>query len=123
MNRRMFVAVGATAIAVTATQAAANVLGQHLEGAGERVTLSGWIQPAARGPGHYFVFGPRAEISDPAAADYGQWPDDLTLVLPAEATAMRPGKATIEGRFYRGRFKDLATGHTALAVLTEARLV
>jgi hypothetical protein len=123
MNRRMFVAVGASAVAVTATQAAAGVLEQHLQGAGERVTLSGWIQPAAAGPGHYFVFGPRAEIVDPRAGDYSQWPDDLTLVFPADKGGIRPGKATIEGRLYRGRFKDAATGHAARAVLVEARLV
>ena len=69
------------------------------------------------------MLGPHAAVSDPAAADYSQWPDDLTLVLPADAGAMRPGKATIEGRFYRGRFTDAATGHAARAVLTEARLV
>ena len=123
MNRRMFVAVGASAVAVTATQATAGIAGQHHQGAGERVTLSGWIQPAVRGPGHYFVLGPHAAVSDPAAADYSQWPDDLMMVFPADRAAMRPGKATIEGRFYRGRFKDAVTGHAARAVLTEARLV
>ena len=123
MNRRKFVAVGAGAVAVTATQATAGILKQPLRGAGERVTLSGWIQPAARGPGHYFVLGPRAEFSDPGAADYSLWPDELTLVLPADQHAMRTGSATLEGRFWRGRFKDAATGHAARAVLTEARLV
>ncbi len=123
MNRRTFVAVGASAAAVTAGSAAAGILDKHLPGAGERVTLSGWIQPASRGPGHYFVLGPRAEIADPRAADFSQWPDDLTLVFPADRSAMRTGKVTLEGRFYRGRFKDAATGHAARAVLAEARLV
>jgi len=44
-------------------------------------------------------------------------------VFPADPTAVRAGKATLEGRLYRGRFKDAATGHVARAVLTEARLV
>jgi hypothetical protein len=123
MNRRKFVAVGAGAVAVTATQATAAILAQPLKGAGEHVTLSGWIQPAARGPGHYFVLGPRAAFSDPGAADFSQWPDELTLVFPAHQQALRSGKATLEGRLWRGRFKDAATGHAARAVLTEARLV
>ena len=123
MNRRKFVAVGAGAVAVTATQATAGILAQPLKGAGEHVTISGWIQPATRGPGHYFVLGPRAEFSDPEAADFSQWPDELTLVFPADQHAVRCGKATLEGRLWRGRFKDAATGHAARAVLTEARLV
>src|SRR5581483_588507 len=104
-----------------ASNAAADILGQRLVGAGERVTLSGWIQPAAMGPGHYFVLGPRADLADPRAADPNQWPQDLTLVYPADPRTMRPGAATLEGRFYRGRFKDLPTGHAASAVLTDAR--
>jgi hypothetical protein len=123
MNRRKFVAVGAGAIAVSATQATAGILAQPLKGAGEHVTLSGWIQPAARGPGHYFVLGPHAAFGDPGAADLSLWPDELTLVFPADARGMSPGKATLEGRFWRGQFKDTATGHAARAVLTEARPV
>ena len=123
MDRRKFVAVGAGAVAVSATQVTAGILAQPLKGAGEHVTLSGWIQPAACGPGHYFVFGPRAAFSDPGAAEFSQWPDELTLVFPADARDMTPGKARLEGRFWRGRFKDAATGHAARAVLTEARLV
>ena len=123
MDRRKFVAVGAGAVAVSATQVTAGILAQPLKGAGEHVTLSGWIQPAACGPGHYFVLGPRAAFSDPGAAEFSQWPDELTLVFPADARDMTPGKARLEGRFWRGRFKDAATGHAARAVLTEARLV
>ena len=123
MNRRKFVAVGASAVALTAGSATAGILNEHLKRAGEKVTLTGWIRPAADGPGHYFVFGPRANIGDPRAADFAQWPDELTLVFPADRDAMRPGKATLEGRLHRGRFRDIATGHAARAVLTEARLV
>ena len=123
MNRRTFVAVGASAVAVTAGSATAGILNEHLKRAGEKVTLSGWIRPAAAGPGHYFVLGPHADIADPRAAEFGQWPDELTLVFPADQADMRAGKATLEGRLYRGRFKDAATGHAARAVLTEARLV
>jgi hypothetical protein len=123
MNRRTFVAVGASVAAVTASGAAAGILQQHQKGAGERVTLSGWMQPAANGPGHYFVLGPSQTVSDPRAEDYALWPDDLTLVYPADARTMSSGKVTLEGRLYRGRFKDVATGHAARAVLAEARLV
>lgn len=124
MNRRMFVAVGASAVAVgAATNAAAQTPDPRLAGKGERVTLSGWIRPAASGPGHYFVLGDRPGFSDPRASDCSLWPDDLTLVLPADAGAMRLGPVRLEGRLYRGRFKDVATGHAARAVLTEARLV
>lgn len=123
MNRRMFVTVGAGAVAATATDAAANILGQRLKRVGERVTLSGWIRPAAGGPGHYFIFGPHAEVADPRAAELSQWPDDLTLVYPAAEAGLRPGKATLQGRLHRGRFRDEASGHAARAVLTEARLV
>jgi hypothetical protein len=122
MNRRRFVAVGAVAVAATATDAAADILGQRLKRAGERVTLSGWIRPATAGPGHYFIFGPHANIADPRAAELSQWPDDLTLVYPA-AEGLKPGKVTLQGRLHRGRFRDEATGHAARAVLTEARLV
>jgi hypothetical protein len=123
MNRRIFVMVGASAVALATGASAAAILDRRSKGAGQRVTLTGWIQPAARGPGHYFVFGPHPLIADPRAADFGEWPDELTLVLPADVAAMRPGKATLEGRLHRGRFRDVATGHAARAVLTEARLV
>jgi hypothetical protein len=123
MNRRKFVAVGAGVVAVTASRATAGILNEHLSRAGEKVTLSGWMRPAAAGPGHYFVFGPHADVGDPRATDFGQWPDDLTLVFPADQADMHAGKATLEGRLYRGRFKDAATGHVARAVLTGARLV
>ena len=123
MNRRTFVAAGAVTITVSATAATAGVLQEHLPAVGERATLSGWIQPAARGPGHYFIFGPCAEVGDPATEDFDLWPKELTLVYPADARTLRPGKATLEGRLYRGRFKDLATGHAAGQVLVEARLV
>ena len=123
MNWRTLIAAGASVVAVTAGSATAGILNEHLKRAGEKVTLSGWIRPAAAGPGHYFVFGPHADIGDPRAADFGQWPDELTLVFPASQTALRAGKATLEGRLHRGRYRDAATGHAARAVLTEARLV
>src|ERR1700676_54303 len=104
MNRRKFVAAGAGAVAVTATGAAASVLRHDSQRAGERVTMSGWISPAGRGPGHYFVLGPDAGVSDPAASHVDQWPSQLTLVLPADAAKMRPGKATLQGRLFRGKF-------------------
>src|SRR5476651_1265518 len=123
MDRRKFVVAGAGVMAVTATGAAAGILRQNGQRAGERVTMSGWISPAARGPGHYFVFGPDAGVTDPAASHVGEWPPQLTLVLPADATKMRAGKATLQGRLFRGKFIDGATGHAATAVLTEAALV
>jgi hypothetical protein len=123
MNRRTLIAAGASVVAVTASSATAGILNEHLGRAGEKATLSGWLRPAAAGPGHYFVFGPHADIADPRAADFAQWPDELTLVFPADQAAMRAGKATLEGRLHRGRYRDGATGHAARAVLTEARLV
>ena len=123
MNRRKFVAVGASVVAVTAGGATAGVLNEHLKRAGEKVTLSGWIRPSAAGPGHYFVFGPHAGIGDPRATEFAQRPDELTLVFPANGAALRAGRATLEGRLHRGRYRDVATGHAARAVLTEARLV
>jgi hypothetical protein len=123
MDRRKFVVVGAGAIAVTATGAAASVLGENTARKGERVTLSGWITPASRGPGHYFVIGPDAGIADPAVTRAEQWPQQLTLVFPADARKLSPGKATLTGRLFRGKFVDGATGHAATTVLTEAALV
>lgn len=124
MNRRTFVAVGASAAALgAATDAVSQIVNLPAAGKGERVTLSGWVKPAARGPGHYFVLGPHAGVSDPEASEYALWPDELTLVYPEDVAKVRPGRATFEGRFYRGRFKDLGTGHAARAVLTEARQI
>ena|ERR1022692_697726 len=123
MDRRKFVAVGVGAIAVSATGAAASVLGDKAARAGERVTMSGWVQRAGRGPGHYFVFGPDAGVSDPAVKHVDDWPRDLTLVLPSDAEKMRTGQVTLRGTLYRGKFVDTATGHAATAVLTEAILV
>ena len=122
MNRRMFVAVGASAVAV-ASNATAAALTQRSESKAVRVTLSGWIRPGAGEAAHYFVFGPRAGVSDPCAGDCSQWPDDLTLVYPADAGAMRPGPARLEGWLHHGRFRDIVTGHASRSVLTEARLV
>lgn len=123
MNRRSFVAVSAGAVAVTATNATAGILGKQPSVAGQRVTLSGWIEPGAGGPGHYFVLGPHAGIGDPCAADFSQWPEGLTLVFPKDASAFRAGPVTLEGRLQRGRFRDGVTGHAARAVLTDARAV
>jgi hypothetical protein len=123
MNRRTFVAVSASAVAITATGAAAGILDERPSVAKEPVTLSGWIRRGTRGPGHYFILGPHADISDPRAARFDQWPEDLTLVYPADAGAFSPGPVTLRGRLHRGRFKDDVTGHVARSVLTEATLV
>jgi hypothetical protein len=123
MDRRRFVAAGAGIVAVTATGAVAGVLGVTSKGGGERVTMSGWISPARRGPGHYFVLGPDAGVSDPAATQVDHWPQHLTLVLPSDATKLRAGRVTLQGRLYRGKVVDLPTGHVATSVLTEATLV
>jgi hypothetical protein len=123
MDRRKFVAAGAGVLAVTATGATAGVLGKTSAQAGERVTLAGWIAPAARGPGHYFVLGPDAGVVDPAIDSADQWPRQLTMVLPKDARDLRPGKVTLHGKLYRGKFVDQATGHAAAAVMTEATIV
>ncbi|HXQ15645.1 MAG TPA: hypothetical protein VN814_13575 [Caulobacteraceae bacterium] len=123
MDRRKFVVAGAGVMAVTATGAAASVLGENITLGGKRVTIAGWITPAGRGPGHYFVLGPDAGVTDPAVQRADQWPPQLTLVLPADARKIKPGKATLTGRLFRGKFIDGATGHAATAVLTEAALV
>lgn len=114
MNRRTFVAVSAGAIAVTATNASAGILGERRLARGEQIRLSGLMQPAARGPGHYFVFAPDG---------VGGLATDGALVFPADARAMRTGRVTLEGRLYRGKFKDETTGQAAAAVVTGARLV
>ena len=116
-------AAGAGVLAVTATGASASILGKNPACVGERVTMSGWIAPAARGPGHYFVLGPDAGVTDPAVGRADQWPAQLTLVLPKDATALSPGKVTLQGKFYRGKFIDHSTGHAAGAVMTEATIV
>jgi hypothetical protein len=124
MNRRTFVAVSASAVAVTTTNAAADILGKRPSVAKEPVTLSGWIRPGTAGPGHYFVLGPNADVVDPRAASFDQWPEGLTLVYPADAAALRPGRAMLRGRLHRGgRYRDDVTGHFARAVLTDATLV
>jgi hypothetical protein len=110
MNRRTFVAVGASAIAVTATTASADVLGQRPGLKGTPVRLSGRMQPATRGPGHYFVFTPDNSLG-------------AVMVLPADAAAMRLGKVMVEGRLLSGKFKDESTGQPAQSVLIDARLV
>ena len=123
MDRRKFVVAGAGVMAVTATGAAANVLSENTARKGEVVTISGWIAPAKRGPGHYFVLGPDAAVTDPLVKRAEQWPPQLTLVFPADARKLGAGKATLTGRLFRGKFVDGATGHAATAVLTEAALV
>ncbi|HEY1752014.1 MAG TPA: hypothetical protein VGG29_12165 [Caulobacteraceae bacterium] len=110
MNRRSFVTVGACAVAVTATAASADILGQRPGLHGTPVRLSGRLSPAPRGPGHYFVFTP-----DRAG--------ESLMVLPADAAAMRTGKVRLEGRLLRGKFKDETTAQAAAAVLIDARLV
>ena len=124
MDRRTFVAVGASAVAVgLATNATAQTLKLRPDWTGQRVTLTGWVRPASRGPGHYFVLGPSADVRDPGLANHTDWPEELTMVFPADAAAMRTGRVTLEGVFYRGKYRDERTGHAAAAVLTEARLV
>jgi hypothetical protein len=121
MDRRKFVAAGAGVLAVTASGATAGILGKAP--VAERITLSGWIAPAARGPGHYFVLGPDAGVADPAIRSADQWPQQLTLVLPKDARDLSPGRVTLQGKLYRGKFIDHSTGHAASAVMTEATLV
>ena len=123
MDRRKFVAAGVGVLAVTASGASAGILGKTSARVGERVTMSGWIAPAARGPGHYFVLGPDAGVIDPAVARAEQWPEQLTLVLPKDVGAMIPGKVTLQGRLYRGKFIDHSTGHAARAIMTESTIV
>ena len=122
MDRRTFVAASAGAIAVSASGATAGVLGQHAVGAGERVTISGWVARATRGPGHYFVLGPDASVGDPAVRHVDDWPRQLTLVLPADTEKMRTGAVTLQGRLYRGKFTDTPTGHATTSVLPDAVL-
>lgn len=121
MNRRMFVAVGASA-AAAASSAAAAALTLRPTGKGERVTLAGWIEPAP-GARHAFVLRPRAGAGQPGATGLGLASDELMLVYPKDTRAMRSGPARLEGRLYRGAFTDHVTGHSARVVLTEARLV
>jgi hypothetical protein len=123
MDRRKFVAASAGVIAVSATGAAASVLGLDTARSGQRVTISGWVQSATRGPGHYFVFGPDASVGDPAVRNAEDWPRELTMVLPADAAQMQTGAVTLTGRLSRGKFTDTPTGHAATSVLTDAVLV
>jgi hypothetical protein len=110
-------------LAISATGAVAGVLGQNPTGAGEHVTMSGWLAAATCGPGHYFVLGPDAGLIDPAARHTDQWPQQLTMVFPSDAKALQPGKVTLRGKLYRGKFMDGPTGHAAATVMTEATLV
>jgi hypothetical protein len=120
MNRRTFSLIGAGALALTTAPAA--VASSQRAKVGERVVLSGWLTPASRGADHYYVLGADPFVTDPAVEDLAQWPRDLTMVLPADARAMRTGKVTLQGRLYRGRFTDAPTGRTAGAVLVGATL-
>jgi hypothetical protein len=106
--------MGAGALAMTATGAAAAVLTPSPSITGETVVLSGWLARASEGAAHYFVLGPDAKV----AASPGAF-----VVYPADATAIGPGKVSLEGQLYRGKFKDEATGRAASAVLTGAVLV
>jgi len=115
MDRRTFAVMGAGALALTATGAAAAVLTPAQSIAGETVVLSGWLAHASDGAAHYLVLSPGAKAADAS-------PGDL-VVYPADATAMRPGKVSLKGQLYRGKFKDGITGRTASAVLTGAVLV
>jgi hypothetical protein len=120
MNRRTFAVVGAGALALGATGAAAEVLKPSASKHGESVVLSGWLAPADNGATHYFVLGPDAHVADPGSTDPADWPRDLTIILPADTTKVAPGKVSLKGRLYRGRFQDLHTGRAAMAILTDA---
>ncbi|HEY2706899.1 MAG TPA: hypothetical protein VGI95_02490 [Caulobacteraceae bacterium] len=107
MDRRAFVAASVSAIGVATVSAGVAAANSRR---GEAVRLGGWLEPAAAGPGHYFLF---------RSADGG----GEMVVLPAEARSMRAGQVMLEGRLFRGKFKDATTGQTATAVITGARLV
>jgi hypothetical protein len=115
MDRRTFAVMGAGALAMTATGAAAAVLTPAPSIAGEAVILSGWLTRAGDGAAHYFVLGPDANAADASPG--------ALVVYPADATSIRPGKVSLKGRLYRGKFKDAVTGRAATAVLTGAVLV
>jgi hypothetical protein len=119
MNRRTFTLTGAGVLAMTTVGAAA----AKKVRLGERVELSGWLTSANNGASHYFVLGSSPFVTDPAAEHPGQWPRDLTMVLPADAATMRTGKVNLQGRLYRGAFKDVSTGRAASAVLVGATFV
>lgn len=120
MNRRAFATLGAGALAMAATGAAAEVLKAGPSKRGETVVLSGWLASASNGAAHYFVLGPDARVADPGSTEPAAWPRDLTIVLPADASKLGPGKVSLKGQLYRGRFKDVVTGRAATAVLTDA---
>jgi sarcosine oxidase gamma subunit len=70
-------------------------------------TLSGRLEAAGEGPGHYFV------LHEPTG--------DQILVFAAAGAALRPGQATVRGGLHRGgRYRDEVTGRAANAVLTQA---
>jgi hypothetical protein len=120
MNRRTFAVVGAGALALSATGAAAEVLKAGPSKQGESVVLAGWLAPANNGAGHYFVLGPDAHVADPGSNDPDAWPRNLTMVLPSDTAKIAPGKVRLKGQLYRGRFQDLHTGRAATAILTGA---
>ena len=109
MDRRTFVAASASAIGLTAGAGALLARGDIR---GERVILSGWVEPVAKGPGHLFRL--RADQ---------QGAGEAIVVLPSDASAMRSGKVTVQGRLFRAKFRDETTGHTGSSVLTDATLV
>jgi hypothetical protein len=108
MDRRTFVAAGVSAVGVVAAGVGEVLFQPGIRG--ERVRLSGWMAPSGKGAGHFFLFKPEGE-------------GEAAMVLPSDSRAMRAGRVTVEGRLYRGRFRDETTGHRAGAVLLEASLV
>ncbi|HVN02376.1 MAG TPA: hypothetical protein VMT68_19410 [Caulobacteraceae bacterium] len=105
MDRRTFVAAGASAIGAVAAGAGVGATAR-----GRPATLTGWMTSAGRGPGHLLLL----------RADGSSTP---TLIYATDATRMRAGRVTVRGRLFEGRFRDDVTGHAAPAVLTEATLV
>jgi hypothetical protein len=121
MNRRMFTFTSAGALAMTTTGAVAAKSRRARRG--EQVVLSGWLTSASSGASHYYVLGGDPFVSDPPSDHPAQWPRDLTLVLPADTRTMQTGKVSLQGRLYRGPFKDVSTGRAATAVMVGATLV
>jgi hypothetical protein len=120
MNRRTFTFTSAGAFALaTAGAAAAKARQARL---GERVVLTGWLTSASNGASHYYVLGNNPFVADPAVEDLAQWPRDLTMVLPKDTREIRTGKVSLQGRLFRGNFKDMPTGRSAAAVLVGATL-
>ncbi|HEX3918874.1 MAG TPA: hypothetical protein VHW60_16175 [Caulobacteraceae bacterium] len=119
MNRRTFTVSSAGALAMTTNGVA---VAAPQPKSGERAVLSGWLTEARHGASHYYVLGSSPFVRDPAAGELADWPHHLTMVLPADLDAMRPGRVSLRGQLYRGHFRDESTGRAAGAVLVGATL-